>query len=154
MHDTNTLRNRVAESGPGSTADLAILRDGAEKHLSVKLDEANPGKSARNDDRGESENDDKTALGVSVAPMTPELAARLQAPKDTHGLVVQDVNPDGRAAAAGIQSGDIIQEVNRASVSSVDELKSALQKSGSKPTLVLINRQGNDLFVTVRPANG
>jgi serine protease Do len=154
VHDTNTLRNRVAEAGPGSTADLAILRDGAEKHLSVKLDEASPEKSARNNDRGESENDDKTALGVSVAPMTPELAARLRAPKDTHGLVVQGVNPDGRAAAAGIRSGDIIQEVNRASVSSVDDLKSALQKSGARPTLLLINRQGNDLFVTVRPANG
>jgi serine protease Do len=153
VHDTNTLRNRVAEAGPGSTADLLILRDGTDKHLSVKLDAASPEKSARNDDR-EPGSDDKTALGVSVAPMTPELAARLQAPKDAHGLVVKDVNPDGRAAAAGIQSGDIIQEVNRTSVNSVDELKSALQKSGAKPTLLLINRQGNDLFVTVRPANG
>ncbi|HEY2153498.1 MAG TPA: DegQ family serine endoprotease [Vicinamibacterales bacterium] len=153
VHDTNTLRNRVAEAGPGSTADLLVLRDGTDKHLSVKLDAASPEKSARDDDRA-SGSDDKTALGVSVAPMTPELAARLQAPKDAHGLVVKDVNPDGRAAAAGIQSGDIIQEVNRTSVNSVDELKSALQKSGAKPTLLLINRQGNDLFVTVRPANG
>ena len=153
VHDTNTLRNRVAEAGPGSTADLVLLRDGSEKRLSVKLDEANPEKSARRARRSRA-SDDKTALGVSVAPLTPELAARAKAPKDAHGLIVEDVNPDGRAAAAGIQAGDIIQEVNRQPVKSVDELRAALKKTSDKPTLVLINRQGNDLFLTVRPSNG
>ena len=153
VHDTNTLRNRVAEAGPGSTAELVVLRDGSEKRLSVKLDEANPEKSARARD-GAPGTDDNTALGVSVAPLTPELAARAKASKDAHGLFVEDVNPDGRAAAAGMQPGDIIQEVNRQAVRSVDDLRSALKKSSDKPTLVLINRQGNDLFLTVRPANG
>ncbi len=153
VHDTNTLRNRVAEAGPGSTAELIVLRDGSEKRLSVKLDEANPEKSARARD-GAPGTDDNTALGVSVAPLTPELAARAKASKDAHGLFVEDVNPDGRAAAAGMQPGDIIQEVNRQAVRSVDDLRSALKKSSDKPTLVLINRQGNDLFLTVRPSNG
>ena len=89
-----------------------------------------------------------------MAPLTPELAARAKAPKDAHGLFVEDVNPDGRAAAAGIQPGDIIQEVNRQAVTSVDDLRSAVKKSGEKPTLLLISRQGNSLFVTVRPSNG
>jgi serine protease Do len=153
VHDTNTLRNRVAEAGPGTTSELVILRDGSEKRLSVKLDEANPEKSARGSD-AEPGVEDKAALGVSVAPLTPELAARAKAPKDTRGLFVEDVNPEGRAAAAGIQPGDIIQEVNRQAVTSVDDLRSAVKKSGDKPTLLLINRQGNDLFLTVRPFNG
>jgi serine protease Do len=157
VHDTNTLRNRVAEAGPGSTAELVIVRDGSEKKLSVKLDEANPEKLARG--RGDREDDsaapdDKAALGVSVAPLTPELRDRARAPKDVQGLVVQDVNPDGRAAAAGIQPGDIIQEVNRQPVKSVDDLRSALKKTTDRPTLLLVNRQGNDIFVTVRPTNG
>jgi serine protease Do len=153
VHDTNTLRNRVAEAGPGTTNELVIVRDGNEKRLSVKLDEANPEKSARMN-AGEPGVDDKASLGVSVMPLTPELAARAKAPKDAKGLLVDDVDPDGRAAAAGIQPGDIIQEVNRQAVTSVDDLRSAVKKSGDKPTLMLINRQGNDLFVTVRPANG
>jgi len=157
VHDTNTLRNRVAEAGPGSTAELVIVRDGIEKKLSVKLDEANPEKLARG--RGGREDDsaapdDKAALGVSVAPLTPELRDRARAPKDVQGLVVENVNPDGRAAAAGIQPGDIIQEVNRQPVKSVDDLRSALKKTTDKPTLLLVNRQGNDIFVTVRPVNG
>jgi len=153
VHDTNTLRNRVSEAGPGTTSELVVLRDGAEKRLSVKLDEANPEKSARAR-AGEPETADSTALGVSVAPMTPELAARAKAPKDTRGLFVEDVDPDGRAAAAGLQPGDIIQEVNRQAVTSIDDLRSAVKKSVDKPTLMLITRQGNDIFLTVRPANG
>jgi len=42
VHDTNSLRNRVAQSGPGSAADLLIVRDGGERHVTVTLDEANP----------------------------------------------------------------------------------------------------------------
>jgi Do/DeqQ family serine protease len=155
LHDFNSLRNRVAEAGPGSTAELVIVRDGAEKKVSVKLDEANPEKLARNDGRGESDGtDDKTALGVSVAPLTPELAERFKAPKDAHGLLVQGVNPDGRAANAGIQEGDIIQSVNRQSVKTVDDLRSALKGASNRPLLLLISRQGNNVFVTVKPANG
>src|SRR5262245_59290188 len=157
VHDTNTLRNRVAEAGPGTTAELVIVRDGSEKKLAVKLDEANPDKLARGrgERDGESDGtDDKAALGVSVAPLTPELRERARVPKDTQGLVVEDVNPDGRAAAAGVQPGDVIQEVNRQPVKSVDDLRAALKKTTDKPTLLLINRQGNDLFVTVRQANG
>jgi Do/DeqQ family serine protease len=155
LHDFNSLRNRVAEAGPGSTAELVIVRDGAEKKVSVKLDEANPEKLARSGGRAESDGtDDKTSLGVSVAPLTPELAERFKAPKDAHGLLVQGVNPDGRAASAGIQEGDVIESVNRQSVKTVEDLRSALKGSGNKPLLLLINRQGNNVFVTVKPANG
>ena len=46
----------------------------------MKLDEASPEKVAA---RGrDSDGDDKTALGISVAPLTPDLASRLGAPKD------------------------------------------------------------------------
>jgi serine protease Do len=154
VHDTNTLRNRVAESGPGSSANVAVVRDGVEKHLTVKLAEATASKAARARDSEPGVSDDKTALGVAVAPLTPELAEKARAPKDAHGLLVEDVNPDGRAAAAGIQAGDVIQEVNRQPVKSVDELKAALRKTSDKPTLILISRQGSNLFLTVKPSNG
>jgi serine protease Do len=155
VHDFNTLRNRVADAGPGATAELVIVRDGAEKHITVRLDEANPDKLAR---RGgatpDGTGDDKTSLGVSVAPLTPELASRLGAPKDAHGLVVEEVNPDSRAADAGIRPGDIIESVNREPVTTVDDLRAAVRRSSAKPALLLINRQGNEAFVTVKPANG
>ena len=152
VHDFNSLRNRVAAAGPGSSADLTIIRDGAEKHLSVKLDEANPENVARRGD-GEPDSTDKTALGVSVSPITPEMASRLGT-KIAQGLVVQNVDPDGRAADAGIQPGDVIESVNRQAVKTVEDLRAALQRTAGKPVLLLINRQGSNIFVTVKPANG
>ena len=152
VRDTNTLRNRVADAAPGSTADVLITRDGAEKHVSVKLDEASPDKVARAGN--EPERDRQGALGISVAPLTPELAMHFKLPRDTRGLVVQDVDPDGRAADAGIEPGDVIEQVNRQPVQTVDELRSAVQKSAERPVLLLVNREGRGMFVTVRPNNG
>jgi Do/DeqQ family serine protease len=149
VHDFNSLRNRVADSTPGSSTTVGIIRDGSEKTLNVKLDEATAARAAR--DRGTAEGaEDKAALGISVAPLTPELAAQAKLSRNTHGVVVQDVNPDGRAADAGIQAGDIILEVNRQVVQSVDDLRAAVRKSSDRPTLLLVNREGRDLFVTVR----
>jgi Do/DeqQ family serine protease len=151
VEDTNTLRNRVAETAPGSTAKVVILRDGSERELSVTLDEAEVSKRARRGGAGGA--DDHAALGLSVAPLTPDLAARAGIDRDTKGLIVEDVDPDGRAAAAGIQPKDVIQEVNRRPVTTVEELRAAVKNSAAdRPVLLLVNRDGRDLFVTVRPS--
>jgi hypothetical protein len=115
VHDTNTLRNRVSEAGPGTTNELVVLRDNAEKRLSVKLDEANPDKSARAGD-GEPDAADPTALGVSVAnALSDRMEARGKAPKDPRPWKTS--TRTGRAAAAGLRRHH--QEVNRQALTSV-----------------------------------
>jgi serine protease Do len=153
IHDTNALRNRVAATRPGTEAEVRILRDGAEKDVHVKLEALNAGaraRAGREESRDSAE--DQTALGVSVSPVTPQMAAKLG--KDAHGLVVQSVDPDGRAADAGIHEGDIIQSANRQPVKTVDDLRDALKRSTGSPALLLINRDGHNIFVTVRPSLG
>lgn len=150
VQDTNSLRNRVASTAPGSNATIVVIRDGKEQTLTVKLGELAESRTARRDTEGD--RSDHTALGVSVAPLTPELASRAGVPKDVRGLLVQEVNPDGRAADAGIQAGDVIQEVNRKPVATVEELRAAVRTTTDRPTLLLVNREGRDLFVTVRPS--
>jgi Do/DeqQ family serine protease len=141
VHDSNALRNRVAAMKPGSEAQLIVIRDGVEKRLSVKMDVLTPEKMARATDGALPE--DKTALGVSVAPS-----------KDAKGLVVEDLDPNGRAADAGIQAGDVIASVNSKATTNVEELRAALKSVGDRPALLLIRRGDNSLFVTVKPANG
>jgi Do/DeqQ family serine protease len=142
VHDMNMLRNRVATTGPGSNANLTIVRDGSEKHITVKLEELNTDKLARNERGVEGDGTgDKSALGVAIQP-------------SDKGLVVQDVDPNGRAADAGIQRGDVIKSVNRESVKSIDDLRSALKKTSDKPALLLIQREDAQIFVTVKPVNG
>ena len=60
----------------------------------------------------------------------------------------------GALGQLGIRAGDVIQEVNRQPVKSIDELRAAVRRTTDKPALLLINRQGADIFVTVKPANG
>ncbi|MEK7305960.1 MAG: PDZ domain-containing protein, partial [Nitrospirota bacterium] len=60
--------------------------------------------------------------------------------------------PGGQAEAAGLQRGDIIQEVNHETVKTVDEyLKAANKIKKDEPAVLLVNRQGNSLFVAVNP---
>jgi Do/DeqQ family serine protease len=140
VSDINSLRNHVAESQPGSTASVVINRDGSEKTMSVKLDEADAGKLASRRERG-SESGDRAALGISVE-------------KGKQGLVITDVDPDGRAADAGLQAGDVIQEVNRKPVDSVDDLRAAVRTKSDRPVLLLVEREGHTRYVTVRPSQG
>jgi serine protease Do len=150
VKDFNVLRNRVADTPPGSTATVSIVRDGARRDVSVTLNETTVGKSARSGET-DSTPEDKTALGISVAPLTPELASRYSLPSNAKGIVVQDVNPDGRAADAGLQAGDVIQQVNRQSVENVEDLRTAVRRNADRPVLLLISREGRNLFVTVKP---
>jgi serine protease Do len=147
----NALRNRVAEAKPGASATVGIVRDGSEKTLTVKLDEA-ANRSARNSPGSTPETADQTALGVAVEPLTPETAARAGVRRDLRGLLVQRVEPDGRAADAGIQPGDVIVEANRQAVANVDDLRAAARSAADRPLLLLVHRQGRDVFLTVRPS--
>ena len=151
VRDMNMLRNRVADTEPGSKASVMVLRDGTEKTLTVTLESASRGEHARAESKPGTE--EATALGASVMPLTPEMAARTGLPRDAHGLVVEEVSPEGRAAAAGLQPGDVITHVNRHEVRSAQQLNASLKESAAKPALLLINRDGHDLFLTVRPAH-
>ena len=155
--DMNSLRNQVADATPGSTVTLGIERDGKDRDVAVKLEEASLSKMARGESDSTSSSDDKAALGISVAPLTPDMASRAGVPKNVHGILVQNVNPDGRAADAGIQAGDVIEEVNRQPVQTVDELQAAVKRASGRPVLLLVHREehdgeGHDVFVTVRPS--
>jgi len=90
-------------------------------------------------------------LGLRVEPLTPELAAQLELRSGAQGVVVQEVDSEGPAAAAGIGRGDVIEQVNRQPVRSAADLSNALGRSGDRPALLLVNRRGNPIFLTVRP---
>ena len=84
--------------------------------------------------------------------MTPELASRAGVPENIGGLIVQDVDPGGRGAAAGIRPRDVIVEAGRKPVENAEQLRAAVQSTSDRPLLLLVNRQGRDLFLTVRPS--
>jgi len=67
-------------------------------------------------------------LGVTVVPITPDIAQQLGLRRGTQGVAVESVDPDGPAARARIQSGDVIQEVNRQPVRSAADIASHMSE--------------------------
>lgn len=153
--DSNIIRNRVAQTAPGSEITLTVWRDGKEQDFKVKLEELSPDTAKINnpDDGNNKQGDDSNGsskLGLNLQPVTPEIAAQLGIPAGTKGLIVTDVDESGAAADAGISKGDIIQEINRQPVETFDQVKAAIDKGGDKPLLVLILRGGRTAYITVQ----
>jgi Do/DeqQ family serine protease len=147
LADSNALRNRVAGTRPGSTVSLDVLRNGKTETVRATLGEVDRSQ-ARSTGRGEGERGGGTA-GMSVEPLTPETARQLRL-QGTEGVVVRDVDPAGAAAAAGLRPGDVITQVNREPVRTPAELRSALAGSTDRPALLLVTRDGSDIFVALR----
>ncbi len=159
VEDGNALRNKVAGTQPDTEITLTIVRDGKELELKATLGEFDlpDGKvgNQKNDDAPADEDDKKGSsggkLGLDLQPLTPELQKRLEIPEETKGVLVANVDPESPAAEQGIRRGDIIMEVNRKLVESLDDVRTALKDSGDKPVLLLISRAGQTVFMTVKP---
>jgi S1-C subfamily serine protease len=151
VNDSNAFRNKVASNAPGAQVTLTILRDNREQKISATLGEFSP-EAAESEQQGKEGGpaEGSGKLGVSVEPLTPDIASQLNLRPGTQGVVVDSVDPAGPAAEAGIQRGDVIQEVNRQVVRSAADLSSAIARSGEKPALLLLNRRGETLYMTVR----
>jgi serine protease Do len=79
---------------------------------------------------------------MTVANITPEIARQFRLENDKKGVIVTEVEPDSPASAAGIQPGDLIEEVNRKAVTSVDEFTKAVAELKEKETLLVLARRG------------
>ncbi len=145
--DTNTMRNEIAATKPGSSVALEVLRDGKKVELHATLGEL---ANAENDGaRGESR-EGSGKFGLSLQALTPEIAQQLELPKNTSGVVITEVDPSGRAASAGLREGDVIQQVNGRSVRTPAEVKSSLDAATNRPAVLLIAREGRAFFVPLR----
>jgi S1-C subfamily serine protease len=79
------------------------------------------------------------ALGLTVHQLDPEVAQQLGFPKSTTGLLVLKVDPKGPTAGQ-IQIYDLIEEVARTPVSSVEDLQQLVTDSGSETCLLKVQR--------------
>lgn len=156
IDDSNILRNKVAQSQPGSEIKIKILRGGNEQEVAATLDEysvkgeTGDGKSDNGTQNGDKQSE-SGKLGLNLQPLTPQISRQLQLPTDTTGLVVTEIDPNGAAAAQGVDRGDVIMEINRQPVETLDDVKAALDQSGDNPILLLVSRRGQTIFLTVKP---
>jgi serine protease Do len=153
VEDVNSFRSTVASFSAGSTVHLKIVRDGKTLDVPVTLGEVTEDNArvggGPNGAPGEGE---KGALkGVSVQALTPDLREQMQLPDDVKsGVVITNLDDDSPAAAAGLQPGDLIVQVNHRSVNTVADFNNAVKAGASKDsTLLLVRRGPATTFVVV-----
>jgi serine protease Do len=131
----------ISQSAPGAKVTLDIWRQGKPEQLTATLGNASDKaeKLAKaNQDVG------KGKLGLALRPLQP------QEKRDnnlTGGLMIEDAA--GPAALAGVQPGDVLVAVNGSPVTSIEQVRAVMAKS-NKSVALLIQRDGNKIFVPVR----
>jgi serine protease Do len=95
---------------------------------------------------------DNVLSGLAVEAITADNRNQFGIPEDAKGVVVSNVESGSAVEAAGIQPGDLIQEVSRTAVKTLDDYQQIASKIAKDELVVLlVNRRGNNLFVAVNP---
>ena len=151
VSDADELQVLVGQKQPGSKITLKVLREGKTMTVPVTLEELGSRNAEGKDDSGSGEG--KMHWGIGLGNLTPELRDQLQAPKELHGAVIEQVQPGSSADNAGLQQGDIILEVNRHKVQSAGDVKDALSKvvKGEDALLLVWSNGGNTFRVLHAP---
>jgi len=156
IHRFNELPVKVSTTPPGKKVKVAYFREGKEYEVEVVLGElpeegtqessSSPPPSTPSPQKEES----SVILGMTVRMTRPEEMKDLQL--SSPQVIVEDVDPDSPAGEAGIQRGDLILEVNRTPVRSIEDLRKIVSRSKGKKeeTLLFFLRRGDqNLFVGV-----
>jgi serine protease Do len=143
----NQLQVQISQMAPGSTVRLKIWRDDKSQDISVtlgelpeKAEQAEPGQSSEG-----------ALQGVDVQNLSPDVAEQLNLPAGTKGVVVTQVDPSSPAAAAGLDRGMVIQEVNHKPVGNISQYKQALSGLSNQSVLLLVNQGGVTRYLVVEP---
>ncbi len=147
------LSRQVAAVPPGSRVKLQVLRDGKERTIRVKLAERDESAIEHGSMEGQSPETQKEAqarVGLTVSPITPDLAQRLGV-SPGEGLVVTNVAPDSAADTAGVQDGDVLVELQRRPTDSVDAYRNIARtvKPGDS-VLFRVRRGGSAIYLAAQ----
>ncbi|MFK7894197.1 MAG: Do family serine endopeptidase [Myxococcota bacterium] len=141
------LPSVVANTPVSAKAKVVVVRDGKKKNFRIKIAELEDKEqlaSVAPSPEG------TEAFGLRAQDVSPAIADQLGL-DEASGVIVTEVDPNGTAAEAGIQRGDVIVEVNRDEVKSAKDLARKLKET-DESALVLVRRGGNTLYIALNRA--
>jgi serine protease Do len=151
VRDGRAFRNMVAATDPGRKIDIEIIRNGRTKRMTVEIGEQESGEVAA--DREEPVAVSPLFTGVSIEVVEDFHRRRFELPRGMEGLIVTEVGPASNAAESGLAVGDVIIEINRRKVKSIDDFQSILERSRKDIVLLLVyrpGRPGGHVYLTIR----
>jgi serine protease Do len=150
VKDPRDLARRVAALGPDRSVSLRIIRDGHDQTVKLTLGRLQD-KTARTSMDDNQSQDQVGHLGLTVEPASAVAGA------GGKGLVVTEVNPDGRAAELGLRTGDVLLKAGGKDLATPQDLTSALagaRTAGRRSALVLYKRDKTEAFMAFPVATG
>jgi serine protease Do len=143
VDSTARLRNLVASAGSGKSASLELYRNRKLRTVRVKLGEL-PAQLGR---RGTVPA--PAQQGLTVAPLDSQSRRTFDVPRRIRqGVVLVRVDPNGPAASSGLQRGDVILEVNRSRIKTVEQFYRAYGAAKER-VLLLVFRKGSTIYMLV-----
>jgi serine protease Do len=139
------LTGMIADTRVNDTIQIKINRNGKTRTIDVKIAKREETKISK---RGV-QKQEEAQLGIQVSEITPETARRFNL-KDTKGVIVVDVDPESKAAEAGLQVHDIIREINHKNITSVSDLNKAIDDIPEGETINLFIRRMNRGFLVIK----
>jgi len=151
--DSRELARVVAQHPANSDAEVGLWRDGSEQTVEVVTGEMpSPEQMAEASGPSQDGSYHSSELDAQLAAVTPELRQRYGLPDEAEGVVVLDIQ-EGSVFEEGLRPGDIIRKVEGQKVQSpqqVERLVDEAKSSSKKAVLLLVSRQGQDLFLGVK----
>jgi serine protease Do len=153
-HHVATARDLAidaAQTPAGDHATMRISRNGNNEIVDVAMGRMpeNPQLALNN---GEDQNETVTALGLKLAPLTDRTREQAGVPKDVKGVVVTGVKDGSQMAQAGVQPGDVIEQVNQQPVMTPDQAQAKLEQAKGN-VLLLVNRHGVSQYMALSTNN-
>jgi serine protease Do len=150
--DMQKFRLKVAETPVGTKVGLVVLRDGKRVPVQVTLSPRSTDVLAARPGGGGGESSGEQMAGVRVRELTRTELANLGI---ASGVMIARVEPGSSAEEAGLQEGDVVEEVSGKTVAGVEEFTSLVndaKKAGKKHAVLLVRRGDNASFVPLKIA--
>lgn len=147
VEDSRRLKLQVAETAPGTSVPVKVIRDGREKTLNVTLKELPGEQIASNNSKGDNAAD--SLNGVTVSDLDAQVKNQLKVPAHLKGAVVTEVEQDSVAYEAGLRPGDVIEEINRSPVNSAEDAVKLTEHPKDKVVLLKVWSKGASHYLVV-----
>jgi serine protease Do len=151
INDSHQLPLLVGRAELGHTGTLKVIRDKQEINLPVTITVSHETELASASNPAKRDAGAPSPFGLFVKDLSTDLAKELGLEVES-GVVIASVQPGSRADEAGLRPRDIILEVNRETVKSVETYQTALKSSArNKIVLLLVKRGDNTIYVALKP---
>ncbi len=74
----------------------------------------------------------------------------MNVPSKIKGVLIRQIDRDTPATKAGLNTGDVIVEVNRRKIEDIDDFRGVIDDSDSSKVLLLVYRNGNYFYTALK----